>query len=126
MPLTPGTRLGAYDIVGPLGAGGMGEVYRARDPKLGREVAIKILPGQVDAGARARFEREARAVAALNDPHIVTIHEIAEIDGRDFIVMELVPGQSLDRLIPGGGLPPTEMIKETLAWLDDTLGPIKR
>nr|AFK79206.1 serine/threonine protein kinase [uncultured bacterium F42-01] len=84
----------------------MGEVYRARDPKLGRDVAIKILRGDSasEPGARARFEREARTVAALNHPQIVTIHEIAQVDGRDFIVMELVPGESLDRLIPKRGL----------------------
>ncbi|MEX2661780.1 MAG: protein kinase [Vicinamibacterales bacterium] len=106
MSLTAGTRLGSYEIVAAIGAGGMGEVYRAHDRKLDRDVAIKILPGGAasERAVRARFEREARAVAALNHPHIVTIHEIAHADGIEFIVMELVAGQPLDRLIPPGGL----------------------
>ena len=85
----------------------MGEVYRARDTKLQRDVAVKILPTQHehDAGARARFEQEARAVAALNHPHIVTIHNVEQRDGVDFIVMELVTGRALSQLIPGAGLP---------------------
>jgi formylglycine-generating enzyme required for sulfatase activity/tRNA A-37 threonylcarbamoyl transferase component Bud32/dienelactone hydrolase len=99
--------VGAYDILEAIGAGGMGEVYRARDPKLGRDVAIKILPDGLrsDAGAHARFEREARAAAALNHPHIITIHEIAHTDGLDYIVMELVSGRTLAQLIAEGGLP---------------------
>ena len=85
----------------------MGEVFRARDTTLGRDVAIKILPHQVasDSVARARLMREARAVAALNHPHIVTIHEIDRADGVDFLVMELVSGHPLSRVIPTGGLP---------------------
>src|SRR6187402_3313151 len=100
MALAPGTRLGPFEVMDSLGKGGMGEVYRARDAKLGRDVAIKVLPGQVSAETRSRFEREARAVAALNHPHIVTIHEITQAHGIDFIVMELVAGRSLDRIIP--------------------------
>ena len=90
--LAPGTRIAAYDILGAIGAGGMGEVYRARDTELGRDVAIKVLPGNLgsDAAAHTRFDREARAIAALNHPHIVTIHEIAQSEGLDFIVMEFV------------------------------------
>ena len=107
MTLRPGTRIGDYDVIEPIGAGGMGEVYRARDPKLGRDVAIKILPEttRADADAHARFEREARAIAALNDPHIITIHEIARSDGLDYIVMEFVSGRSLAQIIPEQGLP---------------------
>jgi serine/threonine protein kinase len=108
--LGPGTRLGAYEILAPLGAGGMGEVYRARDPKLGRDVAIKILPRDAQAAAHTRFEREARAIAALNHPHIVTIHEIAQSDGVDFIVMEFVAGRSLRDMIPAGGLPTADAV----------------
>ena len=102
MRLAAGDRLGSYEIVGTLGAGGMGEVYRARDTRLGREVAIKVLPAEKlsDPARRARFEQEARAVAALNHPHIVTIHEIESAEGVDFIVMELVAGKTLDALIP--------------------------
>ena len=102
MALTPGTRLGPYEIVAPLGAGGMGEVYRARDTRLGRDVAIKVLPEDVasDPDRLARFEREAKAVAALNHPNIVTLHSIEEADGVRFLTMELVEGQSLDRCWP--------------------------
>ena len=107
MPLTTGDRLGAFEIVGALGTGGMGEVYRATDTKLGRDVALKVLPAGMagDPDRLARFQREARAFAALNDPHIVTIHSVDEADGIHFLTMELVEGQSLDRAIPEGGLP---------------------
>ena len=104
MSLVAGHRLGAYQILSPLGAGGMGEVYRARDSRLGREVAIKVLPRDraADETRRRRFLREARAVAALDHPNIVAIHEIESADGIDFIVMENVPGQTLDALIRKG------------------------
>jgi eukaryotic-like serine/threonine-protein kinase len=94
--LAPGGRLGPYRIVAPLGAGGMGEVYRARDTRLGREVAIKVLPADrlADQARRARFEQEARAVAAFHHPNIVTIYEIESTEGVDFIVMELVAGKT--------------------------------
>lgn len=107
MTLTPGTRLGTYDIVAPLGAGGMGEVYRARDTRLGREVAIKVLPEAVASqpDRLARFEREAKTVAALNHPNIVVLHSIEEADGIRFLTMELVDGQGLDRMVLPGGLP---------------------
>jgi TolB-like protein/cytochrome c-type biogenesis protein CcmH/NrfG len=107
MPLSPGTRLGAYEILSPLGAGGMGEVYRARDSKLGRDVAIKVLPVATapDAERLARFEREARTLAALNHPNIVTIYAVEESAGTRFLAMELVDGESLDTLIASGGLP---------------------
>ncbi|CAN5719480.1 hypothetical protein BH18ACI5_BH18ACI5_25730 [soil metagenome] len=91
MPLAAGSRLGAYEIVGPLGAGGMGEVYRASDGRLGRDVALKILPPDV-AGDRSRlerFDREARAIAALNHPHIITIYSAENVDGVRFLTMEL-------------------------------------
>jgi len=80
MPLTSGTRVGTYEIVAPLGTGGMGEVYRAKDLRLGREVALKVLPGQVTASAErlARLEREARTVAGLNHPNIVTLHSLED------------------------------------------------
>jgi serine/threonine protein kinase len=90
--LTPGTRLGPYAIVGSLGEGGMGEVYRARDTRLERDVAIKVLPAEVarDADRRARFEREARAVAALSHPNILALHDIGAEGDRLFIVTELL------------------------------------
>ncbi len=107
MPLTAGTRLGAYEILSPLGAGGMGEVYRARDPKLGRDVAIKVLPEALaqDAERLARFEREARSLASLNHPNIVTIYAVEEAGGSRFLAMELVEGDTLDTLLAPGGLP---------------------
>jgi len=97
MPLSTGTRFGPYEILAPLGAGGMGEVYRARDTRLGRDVALKILPHQVadDPSRRQRFELEARAVAALNHPNIVAIYDVGEDRGVSYIVTELVEGESL-------------------------------
>jgi eukaryotic-like serine/threonine-protein kinase len=99
--LLPGTRLGPYEVLAALGAGGMGEVYRARDSRLGREVAIKVLPAErlADEDRRQRFVQEARAASALNHPNIVTIYEIESAEGFDFIVMEYVPGHTLDDLI---------------------------
>jgi len=101
MSLAVGHRLGAYEILSPLGAGGMGEVYRARDTRLGRDVAIKVLPADrlADESRRRRFAQEARAASALNHPNIVTIHEIESADGADFMVMEYVPGKTLDALM---------------------------
>jgi eukaryotic-like serine/threonine-protein kinase len=97
MPLTPGAKLGPYEIVAPIGAGGMGEVYRARDTRLGREVALKVLPPSFssDADRLRRFEQEARSVAALNHPNILAIHDIGEQDGAPFIVSELLEGNTL-------------------------------
>jgi eukaryotic-like serine/threonine-protein kinase len=102
----PGARLGRYEVCGLLAAGGMGEVYRVRDTRLGREVALKVLPDAfaADAARRARFEREARVLAALNHPHIVTLHSLEEEAGLHFLTMELVQGRTLDHLIPQGGL----------------------
>src|SRR5436190_10951749 len=93
MPLAPSTRLGPYEILTPLGAGGMGEVYRARDTRLGRDVALKILPADVanDPSRRQRFELEARAVTALNHPNIVAVYDV----GENYIVSELVDGEPL-------------------------------
>jgi serine/threonine protein kinase len=97
MRLVAGTKLGPYEIVAPLGAGGMGEVYRARDTRLRREVALKVLPAAVadDPSRRQRFELEARAVAALNHPNIVAIHDVGAENGVFYIVSELVDGESL-------------------------------
>ena len=112
MSLAAGTRLAHYEIVALLGAGGMGEVYRARDTKLQRDVALKVLPSDTapDPERRQRFEREARAVAALNHPNIVTIHSVDDVDGRLFLTMELVDGQPLSELIRPGGLPLDQLL----------------
>jgi len=120
VPLAAGSRLGPYEIVSPIGAGGMGEVYRARDTRLGREVAIKVLPADrlADQARRARFEQEARAVARLNHPNIVTIHEIESAEGIDFIVMELVPGKTLDALIPRQGMRLGEALRIAIPLAD--------
>src|SRR5690348_1654418 len=97
MVLTSGTRLGSYEILSPLGAGGMGEVYRARDLRLDRDVAIKVLPEQfaTNPESLARFEREAKAVAALSHPSILSIHDVGEFEGLRYAVMELLEGHTL-------------------------------
>ena len=107
MTLPAGSKLGPYEILSPLGAGGMGEVYRARDPRLGREVAIKLLPAALsrDPERMKRFEKEARAASALTHPHIVTIHDVIEADGGIAIVMELVSGRTLRELLAEGARP---------------------
>lgn len=104
MTLATGARLGPYEIVAPLGAGGMGEVYRARDTRLHRDVALKLLAAD-DARAGERLLQEARHASALNHPNICTLYEIGDADGQPFLVMELVDGDSLDRRIGAGGLP---------------------
>jgi len=117
-----GRTLAHYRINTAIGAGGMGEVYRATDAKLGREVALKVLPPDMarDSERLARFQREARALAALNHPHIVTIYSVEESDGVHFLTMELVEGQSLDHRIPEGGLP-VQQIVEIAGALADAL-----
>src|SRR5690348_2617976 len=111
MPLSVGIKLGPYEILAPIGAGGMGEVYRARDTKLEREVAVKVLPAALARNPErlARFEREAKVLASLNHPNVAQIYGVEESDGFHALVMELVPGENLaDALrsrLPGGGLP---------------------
>ena len=116
MPLIPGTRLGPYEIQAPLGAGGMGEVYRARDPKLNRDVAIKILPEALaaDAVALARFEREAQAVAALSHPNILAIHDFGVERGTPYAVMELLDGLTLRDQMGGAAVPPRKAVEYAL------------
>jgi tetratricopeptide (TPR) repeat protein/tRNA A-37 threonylcarbamoyl transferase component Bud32 len=113
MPLAPGSKFGVYSILGPLGSGGMGEVYRAHDNRLGREVAVKTLPEQFsrDPERLARFEREARMLAALNHPSIAAIYGLEEAEGTRFIVMELVPGETLSDRLSHGALPLDEALK---------------
>jgi predicted ATPase len=113
MALTPGTQLGPYEIVGPLGAGGMGEVYRARDARLDRNVAIKILPASfsTDSDRLHRFEQEARSASALNHPNIITIHELGQHGSTRYIAMELVEGKTLRDLLAAGSLPMRKAIE---------------
>jgi len=120
MPLTAGTKLGPYEIQSPLGAGGMGEVYRARDMRLDRVVAIKILPQTLAATAetRARFEREARAVSSLNHPHICTLYDVGHQDGTDFLVMEYLEGETLAHRLERGALPVSELVRIAIGIAD--------
>jgi serine/threonine protein kinase len=113
MSIAPGVRLGPYEIVSPIGAGGMGEVYRARDMKLGRDVAIKVLPAQfvADPSRRARFEREAHALASLNHPHIATIYGIEDVDGVQALVLELIEGETLRERLIRGPLPVSDALR---------------
>src|SRR5436190_18652211 len=107
MTTVAGTRLGPYEIIGPLGAGGMGEVYRARDTRLGRDVAIKVMPASLTSNAevRARFEREARTVSSLNHPNICTLFDVGRDGDTDYLVMELVDGETLAQRLTRGALP---------------------
>src|SRR5437762_704848 len=120
MALSAGARLGTYEILSPLGAGGMGEVYRARDTRLGREVAIKVLPAERlnDEHRRLRFVQEAQSASALNHPNIITIFEIESAGDVDFIVMEYVRGASLDTLIPRQGLRLNELLRTAIPVAD--------
>jgi Tol biopolymer transport system component len=118
--LAVGSRIGQYEVLAAIGAGGMGEVYRARDSRLGRDVALKILPDlfAADPERRARFDHEARTVAALNHPNIVTIYSVEESGGTRFLTMEIVEGQTLDALIPPRGLGLPELLEYALPIVD--------
>src|SRR6516164_3074499 len=112
MTLAPGTRVGAYEIVALIGSGGMGEVYLAKDTKLGRDIALKILPASFtnDPERVARFRREAQVLASLNHPHIGAIYGLEEVNGTQFLVLELVDGESLDKRIARGPIPVDEAL----------------
>ena len=118
MALSAGARLGPYEVLSVLGAGGMGEVYEAVDSRLGRKVALKILPADVaaDPDRRDRFEREARAAAALNHPHIVTIHSVEAIDGLRVLTMELVAGQTLADVLSRVGCRSSDCSRSRFHW----------
>ncbi len=113
MPISPGARLGSYEVLSLLGAGGMGEVYKARDTRLDRTVAIKVLPSHLadKPQLRERFEREARAVASLNHPHICTLYDIGEQDGIHFLVMEYLEGETLAQRLDKGPLPLDQVLR---------------
>src|SRR5450432_1129461 len=107
MPLAPGTRLGPYEVTAPLGAGGMGEVYCARDARLGRDVAIKVLPASFsnDADRLRRFEQEARAAGALNHPNVLAVYDVGTHEGAPYLVTELLEGATLRSRVAGGAMP---------------------
>ena len=113
MALPPGTRLGPYEVVAPLGSGGMGEVYRARDTRLGRDVAVKILPKELsaDTARKQRFEREAKTISALNHPNICVLHDVGNEDGLDYLVMECVEGETLAKRLEKGPLALEQVLK---------------
>src|SRR5262252_6220392 len=120
MPLDPGTKLGPYEIVSPLGAGGMGEVYRAKDTRLERAVAVKILPEQLskDPVRKQRFEREAKTISSLNHPNICTLHDIGSQNGVDYLVMECVEGETLAKRLEKGALPLEQVLKFSAQMAD--------
>jgi serine/threonine protein kinase/Tol biopolymer transport system component len=127
MSLAPGTRLGPFEIVAPLGAGGMGEVYRAKDTRLGREVAVKVLPQHLSSNPeiRARFEREAKTVSSLNHPHICTLHDVGREGETDYLVMELIEGETLAARLTKGALPLADVLRIG-AQIADALGRAHR
>ena len=120
MSLTTGTKLGPYEIVALIGAGGMGEVYKAKDTRLDRTVAIKVLPSHLadNPDLKQRFEREARAVSSLNHPHICTLHDIGEQDGTDFLVMEYIEGETLADRLKKGALPLDQALRYAIEIAD--------
>src|ERR1700680_929731 len=127
MALPLGTHLGPFEILARLGAGGMGEVYRARDTRLGRDVAVKILPKELSAdGARKqRFEREAKTISALNHPNICVLHDVGSQDGLDYLVMECVEGETLAKRLEKGALP-LEQVLHYGAQIADALDKAHR
>jgi serine/threonine protein kinase len=118
--LNPGTRLGPHEILSQIGAGGMGEVYKARDTRLDRAVAIKVLPAHLAdrTDARERFEREARTIAGLNHPHICTLYDIGQQDGIDFLVMEYLEGETLAMRLMKGPLPVEQALQYAIEIAD--------
>jgi eukaryotic-like serine/threonine-protein kinase len=120
MALSTGTRLGPYEILSSVGAGGMGEVYRARDTRLDRIVAVKVLPAHLseDPVRRQRFEREARAVSSLNHPHICTLFDVGQQDGVDFLVMEFLEGETLAERLARGPMPLDQALRHAVEIAD--------
>jgi eukaryotic-like serine/threonine-protein kinase len=125
MPLSTGMRLGPYEVVAPVGAGGMGEVYRAKDTRLDRTVAVKILPSHLSHNheARQRFDREARAISSLNHPNICTLHDIGHQDGVDFLVMEFLEGETLADRLSKGPLPTELVLKYAIEAAHSSMQP---
>src|SRR5262250_2800468 len=113
MTIPTGSRLGPYEVIAPAGAGGMGEVYRARDTRLGREVAIKVLPGHLSSSpeARQRFEREAKTISKLSHPHICALYDVGNQDGVEYLVMEYLEGETLAERLARGALPTDQTLR---------------
>ena len=133
MAINPGTHLGPYEIQSALGAGGMGEVYKARDTRLDRVVAIKVLPSHVanEPDRRQRLDREARVISSLNHPHICTLYDVGHQDGIDYLVMELLEGQTLSGRLAKGALPLDEALRFAIQIADaldaaDRMGIVHR
>ena len=120
MPISPGARLGSYEVLSLLGAGGMGEVYKARDTRLDRTVAIKVLPSHLAdrPQLRERFEREARTISSLNHPHICTLYDIGQQDGIHFLVMEYLEGETLAQRLAKGPLPLDQVLRYAIEIAD--------
>ena len=120
MALTPGTRLGPYEIQGALGAGGMGEVYKGRDTRLDRTVAVKILSAltAADPQFRARFDREARAISQLDHPHVCALHDVGEHDGIAYLVMQYLDGETLAATLAKGPLPLDRALRHAIEIAD--------
>src|ERR1035438_5677485 len=120
MALTSGARVGPYEIISAAGAGGMGEVYRGRDPRLDRTVAIKILPAHLSDNpeAKQRFDREARAISSLNHPNICTLYDVGHQDGTDYLVMEFLEGETLAARLAKGPLPLDQVLKYAVEIAD--------
>src|SRR4030081_1781639 len=120
MGIATGTKLGPYEIQSPLGAGGMGEVYRARDTRLDRIVAVKVLPANLssDPSLRQRLEREAKAVSKLSHPHICTLHDVGHQDGVDFLVLEYLEGETLEHRLERGPLPLEQVLQNAVEVAD--------
>jgi len=123
MTIEAGARLGPYEILAPIGAGGMGEVYRAKDTRLGRDVAVKVLPAHMSSSPelRQRLEREAKTISQLSHPHICMLHDVGHQDGTDYLVMEFLEGETLADRLAKGALPMEQALKigiETAGALD--------
>src|SRR5215475_3430168 len=120
MPLEPQTKLGPYEVLALIGAGGMGEVYKASDKRLNRTVAIKVLPAHFSDNPemRRRFEREAQTIAGLNHPHICTLHDVGHQDGIDYLVMEFLEGETLAKRLERGAMPWDEALKTGIEITD--------
>jgi eukaryotic-like serine/threonine-protein kinase len=113
MTLSPGSRLGPYEVLSPLGAGGMGEVYKAKDTRLERTVAIKVLPQHLSSSSevRQRFEREAKTISSLSHPHICALYDVGNQDGVEYLVMEFLEGETLADRLAGGPLPAEQVLR---------------